>query len=79
MKEVTFQRARESARPRGALYESRAKKLLPAGALLWAWDPPVRWDRRTMSQSRHVDVTRCHGMYTGCRKEIAKDRDNVAS
>ena len=36
--------------------------------------PPVRWDRRTMSQSRH----RTSLGVTGCRKEIAKDRDNVA-
>ena len=40
-----------------------------------ACHPPVRWDRRTMSQSRHrtsLGVTGCRG------KEIAKDRDNVA-
>ena len=36
--------------------------------------PPVRWDRRTMSQSRH----RTSLGVTGCRKEIAKGRDNVA-
>ena len=36
--------------------------------------PPVRWDRRTMSQSVH----RTSLAVTGCRKEIAKDRDNVA-
>ena len=34
--------------------------------------PPVRWDRRTMWQSRH----RTSLGVTGCRKEIAKDRDN---
>ena len=33
--------------------------------------PPVRWDRRTMSQSRHQTSL---GV-TGCRKEIPKDRD----
>ena len=36
--------------------------------------PPVRWDRRTMLQSRH----RTSLGVTGCHKEIAKDRDNVA-
>ena len=63
--------------PRSALKHTHTRDTVAACTALpprTPQPPSPRWDRRTMSQSRHWTSL---GV-TGCRKEIAKDRKNVA-